>query len=313
MTRSDDDTWDITESVGSTALGVAAARAAETDSDAPLFSDPFARLFLDAAGDDVWRTYWGGSHTDELADIDPELPARMQVMVDYMASRTVFFDEFFTAATTAGIRQAVILAAGLDARGWRLPWPQGTTVYELDQPKVLEFKSATLDAHGARSTARLVPVAIDLRQDWPAALQRAGHDRSAPTVWSAEGLLPFLPAAAQDLLFERVQALSAPGSRIAVEAMGPGFLDPDNIARQREQTQRFRAAAAKLQGREIPSVEDLWYFEERADVGDWLRGHGWDVSVTTADELMARHHRAAADNVTDATPSTLFVSAVAAR
>jgi O-methyltransferase involved in polyketide biosynthesis len=118
---------------------------------------------------------------------------------------------------------------------------------------------------------------------------------------------------AQDLLFERVQALSAPGSRIAVEAMGPGFLDPDNIARQREQTQRFRAAAAKLQGREIPTVEDLWYFEERADVGDWLRGHGWDVSVTTADELMARHHRAAADNVTDATPSTLFVSAVAAR
>jgi methyltransferase (TIGR00027 family) len=166
----------------------------------------------------------------------------MQTMLDYMASRTVFFDEFFLAATHAGVRQAVILAAGLDARVWRLPWPDGITVYELDQPKVLEFKESTLEASGAHPTAAHVNVPVDLRQDWPKALRQAGFDASAPTAWSAEGLLPFLPAAAQDLLFDRVQELSAPGSRIAVEAFGSGVLDPDSMARQRAQMEKYRAA-----------------------------------------------------------------------
>ena len=129
--------------------------------------------------------------------------------------------------TRAGVHQVVILAAGLDSRAWRLPWPDGVTVYELDQPRVLEFKASTLRENGAQPTCNLVNVPVDLRHDWPAALQQAGFDASAPSVWSAEGLLPFLPAVAQELLFERVQALGAPGSRIAVEAPGPDFLDQD--------------------------------------------------------------------------------------
>jgi methyltransferase (TIGR00027 family) len=309
MPRTDDDSWEITESVGATALGVAAARASETGSDARLISDPYAQLFLDAAGDGMWHAFSAGSRAAELAEVDPELPDRMRVMVDYVACRTVFFDDFFVAAGDAGVRQAVILAAGLDARAWRLPWPEPTTVYELDQPKVLEFKASTLAAHQARPTASLVNVAVDLRRDWPEALRQAGHDATVPTAWSAEGLLPFLPAQAQDLLFERIQALSAPGSRIAVEALAPDFFDPENLDRQRERIQRYRAAANRLHRDDIPTVQDLWYLEERTDVGDWLRGHGWEVEAVTARELMARHNRAPAADLVEETPRSLFVSA----
>ncbi len=310
MPRTDNDTWEITESVGATALGVAAARAAETESENPLISDPFARVFLNAAGDGMWNWFAAANLPAEIVEAEPDLKPRMQGMVDYMAARTAFFDQFFLDAARAGVHQVVILAAGLDSRAWRLPWPDGTTVYELDQPRVLEFKSATLRERGAEPTANLVDVPVDLRHDWPAALQQAGFDPSAPSVWSAEGLLPFLPAVAQELLFERVQALGAPSSRIAVEAPGPDFLDQDAQAKRREDMQRVRDLITKLEPqREIPDVQDLWYFEEREDVGDWLGRHGWDVTVTPAEDLMARYDRRPPQEVEDAAPKTLFVAA----
>ena len=309
MPRTDNDSWEITESVGATALGVAAARAAETESEHPLIDDPFARVFLDAAGEGMWSWFSAPDLPKEITDAEPDLPLRMKSMVDYMAARTVFFDQFHLDAANAGVRQVVILAAGLDSRAWRLPYPDGTTVFELDQPKVLQFKGSTLEQHGAQPTAELVNVPVDLRHDWPEALQQAGFDPSLPSVWTAEGLLPFLPAAAQELLFERVDALAAPGSRIAVEAPGPGFMDPDAQAKQREQMQRIRDLAAKLgHQRDIPDVQDLWYFEDREDVADWLSRHGWAVSAVPAEELMARYDRPPVD-IEDATPRSLFVSA----
>jgi len=167
--RTDNDSWEITESVGATALGVASARAADTRSENPLISDPFAQVFLDAVGDGVWNWHSARRLPAELIEAEPELPLQMHSMVGYMASRTAFFDPFFLDATRAGIRQAVILAAGLDARSWRLPWPDqpdGTTVYELDQPRVLEFKLSTLTEHGAQPACNRVAVAVDLRHDW---------------------------------------------------------------------------------------------------------------------------------------------------
>ena len=308
--RTDNDSWEITESVGATALGVAAARAAETRSENPLISDPFAQVFLDAAGDGVWNWHSAPQLPAELIEAEPELPLQMQAMVGYMASRTAFFDQFFLAATRAGIRQAVILAAGLDARAWRLPWPDGTTVYELDQPRVLEFKSSTLAEHGAEPACNRIAVPVDLRQDWPTALQQAGFDASAPSVWSAEGLMPYLPAAAQELLFNRVQGLTATGSRIAVEALGPKFLDPEARAKRRARMDRIRAVMAEVDPqREIPRTDELWYFEEREDVGDWFRRHGWDVTVTPTDELMAGYERKAPKEVQDQVPGNLFVAA----
>jgi methyltransferase (TIGR00027 family) len=308
MPRTDNDSWDITQSVGSTALGVAAARAAETESENPLINDPFARVFIDAAGEGMWSIYRDPKLLANAVEIEPEVRQRLQLMIDFMATRTAYFDEFFLNAVDTGIRQVVILAAGLDARSWRLPWPEGTVVYELDQPKVLEFKSATLRQHGAHPTAQLVNVPIDLRNDWPTALQEAGFDASRPAVWSAEGLVRYLPAQAQDLLFERIHQLSVPGSWLASNVPGEGFTDPGRILRQREDTQRIRATAAKLVNAEITDYDDLWYPEERTPVDGWLRDHGWDVSALTFEALMTRYGRSVPPGCEESMPPTLYVS-----
>jgi O-methyltransferase involved in polyketide biosynthesis len=178
MARTDNDSWDITEGVGATALGVAWARTHEAMSECPLFTDQYAQLFIDAALERGWQL--PPTHMAE----------RIRAISGYTASRTKWFDEFFVAAGANGIDQAVILAAGLDARAWRLPWVDGSVVYEIDQPKVLEFKTATLRAHDAEPAARYVAVPIDLRQDWPAALRDAGFDPELPTAWAAEGCSP---------------------------------------------------------------------------------------------------------------------------
>ncbi|KQH80132.1 SAM-dependent methyltransferase [Mycobacterium gordonae] len=309
MPRTDNDSWEITQSVGSTALGVAAARAAETESENPLIRDPFARVFLDAVGDGMWSLYADPKLLAQASEIDPQVQARAQMLVDFMATRTAFFDEFFLRAADSGVRQVVILAAGLDARAWRLPWPDGTVVYELDQPKVLEFKTATLERHGATPTAQLVNVPIDLRQEWPKALMDAGFDPGLPSAWSAEGLVRYLPAQAQDLLFERIDALSAPGSWLASNVPGEGFVDPDLVQRQREEMQRMRAVAAQVTDADMPAVEDLWYAEERTALPEWLRERGWEASAVDFPGLMARYGRNVADGAEVAMPPTLFVSA----
>lgn len=309
MPRTDNDSWEITQSVGSTALGVAAARAAETESENPLIRDPFARVFLDAVGDGMWSLYADPRLLAQASEIDPQVQARAQMLVDFMATRTAFFDEYFLSAADSGVRQVVILAAGLDARAWRLPWPAGTVVYELDQPKVLEFKTATLERHGATPTAQLVNVPIDLRQDWPQALQEAGFDPQQPSAWSAEGLVRYLPAQAQDLLFERIDALSAPGSWLASNVPGEGFIDPDLVQRQREEMQRMREVAAQVTDADMPAVEDLWYAEERTALPEWLRDRGWEASSVDFAGLMARYGRNVADGADVAMPPTLFVSA----
>ncbi|MFZ3271481.1 MAG: class I SAM-dependent methyltransferase [Mycobacterium sp.] len=310
MARTDDDSWEITESVGATALGVAAARAADTESDNPLINDPYARIFLDRVGDGVWNWYGGPDLPAAVVEAEPDMPLRMQALVSYFATRTKFFDTVFLDAANAGIRQAVILAAGLDARSWRLPWPDGTTVYELDQDRVLDFKLSTLHEHGAEPTCNRVAVAVDLRQDWPTALQQAGFDPSAPSVWSIEGLLMYLPAAAQDLLFTCIQDLAAPGSRLGVEGLEPDFADPESRAVRRERMDRVRELMEKADvPLEVPTTDELWYFEDREDVGDWLRRHGWDVTVTPSDELMASYGRPPVQGLGDAGPAHLFVSA----
>lgn len=278
MPRTHDDSWDITESVGATALGVAVARAAESDCDCPLFTDRYAQLFVDAATERGW---------------DPSPAAqRLPLVGNYAAVRTKWFDEYFIAAGANGIEQAVILAAGLDARAWRLPWIHGSVVYEIDQPQVLAFKADTLAARGARPATQYQAVPIDLRADWPKALREAGFDPSTPTAWSGEGLLPFLPAAGQDLLFERILTLSAPGSRIAVEAPSPSFFDQDYLERRRQA---------------FPDTADLWFIEARTDLVQWLTDRGWAVTAIDALKLMKRYDRSPAADVADLIPRSVFI------
>lgn len=307
MARTDDDTWDINESVGATALGVAGGRAAETNSADPLINDPYARLFLEAAGDGIWKIYLDDEPPPELSDVDPRFKQRMQAMTSYMGSRTKYFDDFFLAAAADGIRQAVILAAGLDARAWRLAWPEGSVVYEIDQPKVLAFKIETLESHGVTPIATHVSVGIDLRQDWPKALVEAGFDPTAATAWSAEGLLPYLTADAQDLLFDRIESLSARGSRVAVEAFTNDFFSAESFARREEQMEQYRAVAAKLGGRDITESGNLLYEEQRTEVTDWLGAHGWNVTAISAEDLLASNNRSIPPDLDDAIPGSVFV------
>jgi methyltransferase (TIGR00027 family) len=308
MARTNDDTWDINESVGATALGVAGGRAAETNSADPLISDPYAQLFVEAAGDGIWQIYLDNEVPAELVEVDPQFEDRMQAMLGYTACRTKFFDEYFLAAVGDGIRQAVILAAGLDSRAWRLAWPDGCVVYEIDQPKVLAFKTGTLESHAVSPVASHVSVGIDLRLDWPTALAQAGFDASVPTAWSAEGLLPYLTADAQDLLFDRIQSLSATGSRIAVEAFTNEFFSSDSFAQREEQMDRYRLAAVKLGGKDITEYGNLLYEEERTEVVDWLQAHDWTVTVaTSADDLMAGNNRAVPAGLHAAIPESVFV------
>src|SRR5947209_4344947 len=212
MTRSDDDSWDLASSVGATATMVAAGRAMATRDARALINDPFAEPLVRAVGLDFFVKMIDGDL--DLALLPNSSPERMQAISDGMGLRTKYFDDYLLAAVASGVRQVVILASGLDARAYRLGWPADTVVYEIDQPQVIEFKTRTLADLGAEPTATRRAVAIDLRGDWPAALQAAGLDAGAPTAWLAEGLLIYLPPEAQDRLFDSITALSAPGSKI---------------------------------------------------------------------------------------------------
>jgi methyltransferase (TIGR00027 family) len=216
MPRTDNDTWDLATSVGATATIVAAGRARATRADDPIIEDQFAEPLVRAVGIDFFTRWALGELSPDDIDI-PDHPWGMQPITDLLAVRTRLIDRFVADAAAAGVRQAVILASGLDARGYRMSWPAETTVFEIDQPQIIEFKTTALAALGAEPTVDLRAVPIDLRDDWPAALRQAGFDAGRPTAWVAEGLLAFLPPEAQDRLLDNITALSADGSRLIAE------------------------------------------------------------------------------------------------
>ena len=282
MTRTDDDTWDLATSVGATATMVAAARAIATDEGA--IDDPFAGPLVRAVGVDFLTSWATGELT--AADLDDEGTAwGLGQMPAAMAARTRYFDQFFADAAAAGIRQAVILASGLDARAYRLDWPADMTVFEIDQPAVIEFKTTTLAGLAAEPTANLRTVAVDLREDWPAALEAAGFDPDEPSAWIAEGLFGYLPPEAQDRLLDAVTALGAPGSRLASEAV-PNMTDVD----PEETRERMREATAKWREHGFDlDFSELGFQGERHDVGEYLDARGWTSVATPMAQLLASH------------------------
>ncbi len=293
MTRTDNDTWDLASSVGATATMVAAARAIATTADDALINDPFAEPLVRAVGVDFFTKLASGELRAEDLDAD-NASVGMARMTDNMAVRTKFFDEFFTDAVTgggdsadaaSGIRQAVILASGLDSRAYRLAWPAGTTVYEIDQPEVIEFKTRTLADFGAEPTADRRTVAVDLRFDWPSALVAAGFDPSQPTAWSAEGLLGYLPPEAQDKLLDTVTELSAIGSHVAVEST-PGIDPADHekaIERMAEAAQQWRSHGFEL------DFADLIYMGDRNEASTYLADRGWQISWQSVKQLLSEN------------------------
>jgi methyltransferase (TIGR00027 family) len=264
--RTDNDTWDITTSVGSTALFVAAARALEAQKTDPLAVDPFAEVFCRSVGG-PWAALLDGKA--------PEHPLKSaefgQHFVTFQAARTRYFDNYFNNAAQAGVRQIVLLAAGLDSRASRLDWPAGTTVYELDQPQVLEFKRDAMAAHGITASAERREIAVDLRDDWQQALRDSGFRVDEPSAWIAEGLLIYLPASAQEQLFTGIDSLASAGSHLAVEEGRP--MDRDTF--------REKVQEAKSVDDERGQWWQLVYNEQHAPAAQWFAERGWAAEETT--------------------------------
>ena len=148
--------------------------------------------------------------------------------VPYLSIRTRFFDDLLLqAAESDGARQIVILAAGMDARAFRLPWPAGTTVYELDRPEVLAAKDEVLAAVGAEPSCRRHALGVDLADPSSLdALLGAGYDPNAPSAWLLKGLLTYLDEGVVRTLLQTVADLVVPGSRLGADLISAPLMQP---------------------------------------------------------------------------------------
>ncbi|MFL6126635.1 SAM-dependent methyltransferase [Actinophytocola sp.] len=244
--------------IGRTALWVAMMRAAEGGRPDRLFDDRLASAFVAATGLDT---------TDAM-----RLPPGAN---EFLAVRTHFYDQYLLDACAAGLRQVVLLAAGLDSRAFRLAWPAGTRFFELDLPEVFQFKETVLAAHGAVAGCARTAVPADLRGDWPERLRQAGFDPVAPTAWLAEGLLVYLPQADNDRLVGALTARSAPGSRFAFDHM--------------ESAASGRAAVREVA--ELARNMDARFRSSLDDPVAWLAAHGWGAAVDRIPALAESYGR----------------------
>lgn len=297
------DQWDIVSSVGLTALAVAAGRALETSRPDALIDDPFAKEFVAAAEDSSPLPL----PTHLLGTAQPATPAAdddtmWEHVSHYMGVRSRFFDRFFQSAASDGIRQGVLLASGLDARAFRLHWPDDFRLFEIDQPNVLSFKLRVLDRQGVKPGCDHRTVAIDLRDNWMAALDRAGFDPTLPTAWLAEGLLPYLPADALHQLLATIDRLSAPGSRVSVE-----HIDDVHTLFDNEHTTRMSEQFGM-------DIRDLMPNDEgRIAPDQWLADHGWAIRQDPVTEIAANYGRPIENAPTHVTRNQRFITGVRPR
>ncbi|APR77262.1 O-Methyltransferase involved in polyketide biosynthesis [Minicystis rosea] len=246
------------EPVAFTAHWVAAARARESLRPDALFQDPFAAAL---AGDEGER--WKGDPRDEA------------MLGAYIALRTRFFDDELLRAADSGVRQIVILAAGLDARAYRLEWPDGTHLFELDQPEVIDHKNGILTATRATPRCTRITMGVDLRKPWADGLCAAGFDPKRPSAWLVEGLLPYLEEADVPRLFKQIAPLASAGSTLALDCAG---VDPFTSS-------GFAALAEKLRSRGIQMHFAC------SDPVALLEGFGWTAKSVTIAELATRAGR----------------------
>ncbi|MGH3868482.1 MAG: SAM-dependent methyltransferase [Pseudonocardiaceae bacterium] len=292
------DDWDIVSGVGITALTIAATRAMESTRADALIDDPYAESFVTRSGTTVpMPTSWVTINDSEnQSEADQRWANFWAAMASYMGVRSRFFDEYFRDASTAGIRQVVILAAGLDTRAFRLPWPASVELFEIDQPKVLEFKDSVLEGQGALAGCARHVVPIDLRADWPEALLRASFDPARPTAWLAEGLLPYLPGTAAEALFAHVHRLSAVGSWFATEEAGPD-------THSRVHNPAFQDIYRRLGA----NPATLWH-DDRPDPVRWFRDADWQVTAISQAQAADRYGRTLVELTGNTMDSTLLTA-----
>ncbi|OBK19382.1 SAM-dependent methyltransferase [Mycobacterium asiaticum] len=299
--------WDINTDLGSTALAVAAQRAAETAQDDPLIQDEFAAVLVAAANEPGWQRIAAG----DLSWMGTEDAVGRRVARtgrEYVATRTVFFDEFCTDAASLGINQFVILAAGLDARAYRLVPLTGKRVYEIDQPAVQAFKDAALTAHGAAPLADLRAIPGDLHDErWPLLLMEGGWDKSLPTAWLVEGILPYLSSTEHNALFDTLTELSAPDSRLAAEVYHHATKHFGD-----ERLSAWRDGAAEIDDALGVDVDVTTFIKnhDASNTASWLAQHGWKVESLDSRDLMSRLGRPIPPDLRDVAPVSSLVTAV---
>lgn len=250
--------------VGWTALGVAAARALESERPDRLFNDPYAADFV-------------GGDPHRFRDASDQSQAVFQGLGDYLAIRTHFLDTYLIGVVGPDVRQVVLVAAGLDTRAFRMPWPPRVRLFEVDLPQVLDFKQDVLDDCGARSSCQRTVIPADLTTDWAIPLRNSGFRHDEPTVWLVEGLLVYLTEADNDRLMARIAELSCPGSQLAVEYVTRTSLVTSSVRQLRE------GFAHEL--------SSLWRNAALTAPAAWLAGHGWTVDRHPLAELAESYGR----------------------
>jgi methyltransferase (TIGR00027 family) len=257
--------------VSETALGAAMLRAEESARPDRLFDDPFAAAFVAAAP---------ALFADGPEPGDPDVARLRQAFTDQLALRTRFYDDYLVEATRVSARQVVLLGAGLDTRAFRLDWPAGVRLFELDLPEAIAFKQAVLDAEDARPGCDRVVIGVDLSEDWDDRLLGAGFEPNAVTAWAAEGLLSYLTDDDAAALLTRVSTLSIPRSTFATEA-----------ARLADDATLVEASSLSL----LAPIASMWHGGLRDDPAHWLATHGWRVEPHDRVELAERHGRPLSD------------------
>jgi methyltransferase (TIGR00027 family) len=258
-----------TRPVAMTARWIAAARANESARPNRLFDDPYAEV-LAGIGQ-------AGGAASGTAAIDNLIVQTSRAFgAPFLAIRTRFFDDLLLGAVRAGVRQVVLLAAGLDARAYRLPWPLGTRLWELDQPALLAAKDAALAAAGAQPSCQRRTLPVDLaRPGWEEALPADGFDAAAPSAWLVEGLLMYLEEANVRGLLQAAAALAAPGSRLGADLFNAIVLTSPLL----------RPLVGLVAAQGAP-----WRFASD-DPSELFAAAGWPARVTEAREAGAAYGR----------------------
>ena len=254
--------------VGLTSRWMAAARARESERADRLFNDPFAASLAGPEG-------FAWPNRMEPVTL-PAVPGPALGPGLYVAVRTRFFDDFLLDASwSIGIRQVVLVAAGMDARAFRLDWLPRTRLYELDRPEVLSAKDAVMDRLRTQPSCERHTVGVDLEQPWAQALLDAGYEVQEASVWLIEGLLFYLSPTTVRTLLEAVSSLASEGSRLGMD----------------------------LVNRELLTSPVMWpllkTFARRGVMGGFgtddpealLADHGWEAHVTQPGEREANYER----------------------
>ncbi|MBX9420997.1 class I SAM-dependent methyltransferase [Streptomyces lateritius] len=279
--------------VGLTALLVAAARAIETHRHDSLAQDIYAEHFVRVA---PACADWPVRIEQVPAGDDDPLWGRF---ARYFGLRTRVLDDFLLRSVRTNARQVVLLGAGLDTRAFRLDWPSGVAVFEIDRAGVLAFKEQVLTDLSAAPKVKRLLVPVDLRADWVGALTNAGFDPAAPSVWLAEGLLFYLPCPAETYLIDMVDRLTTGGSALAFEAK----LEKDLLA--------YRDSAIYTATREQIGIDLLRLFDTapRPDSAGDLTAKGWSTSMHTPFDFTRLHRRGPLPEPNDALEGNRWVFA----